>query len=149
MIKLEDVVYSAILLSQECNIKLKDYTKSIFQFLGSSTLYCNHVTLAFEQDVTSEHIRNVGVAVKALVPTELLIGTNGAAGLFFDRHQLDIRGIPFAGKYPHLSLLCPAMMPPKEIGFLPDLEHFHFPVDHRLAIDGVVSAFMKDGSWQS
>lgn len=148
MISIENVVYSAILLSESSRNLLENYLHSIF--VGNThKVLCEHLTLAFGPDVTADHIRNVGVAVKALVPTEFLIGTNGAAGLFFDRHQLDIRGIPFAGKYPHLSLLCPATMPPKEIGFLPDQEHFHFPVDHRLAIDGVVSTFMKDGSWQS
>ena len=148
MINTKDVVYSAILLSENSQLMLKNYLKSIF--FGTSKIYCEHITLAFGLDnINSEHIRNIGVAVKSLVPNQIMIGINGICGLFFDKHQLDIRRIPFVGKYPHITLATPEEIPPCETGLLPEKEHFHFTVGHEMSVDGVVSAFMTDGSWQT
>ena len=148
MTKLEDVIYSAILLSKSSQTMLINYLKSIF-FGPSYKVFCEHLTLAFGPDVTADHIRNIGVAVKSLVPDKILIGTNGQIGLFFNPHQLDIRGIPFVGKYPHITLATPEGIPPSETGMLPEREHFHFTVGHEMPVEGVISAFMTDGSWKS
>jgi len=149
----KDIIYVAIVLDensiQTCRTLFKHYSKMPIEeqwTVNQFTVSCDHITLAFGDDVTDNVVNCIGRQVTDIQPQSLLVDDYGCYGLFIPRKEFLIREIPFMGKYAHVTLGHPKVIVPREVGMIPERNHYCIRVQN-LSLSGKIMSFCMDGKW--
>ena len=150
-----EVVYSAILLDEESQEKLRKMAEKLLPeripgIFSSFHVSCQHLTLAFGEKVSSDHIKLVGSPVTCLHPTRVLLDDLGC-GLFFELKEFAMRELPWIGSsdgsMPHVTIYYRQGVPPAVIGTLPTRNHSVLIADPTYSLNGKVAVYCEDGQW--
>jgi hypothetical protein len=148
--KVDDIIYIAIKLDDESHQKVAKIASPTLPFCKSEyKLYADHITLAFGDDAKKPQIlHQIGLNVKALAPFRVLTSVIGA-GVFFEKKQLEMRGIPFYGQKVHCTVCLLDGVPPVRMGDITETNHYVMIADPTQHVSGQIMAFAKDGKWHN
>ena len=146
-----DVIYVAIKLCEKSQAMLLEMAneflpKAVPGIMSSFKRSCEHITLAFGDNVSDSLLKLIGQTVVGLHPY-MVIMDDVAGGLFFQKKEFELREIPWIGSTeeskPHVTLWHHVAVAPVAVGTLPSRNHTTLVADPTATLEGKISAFVK------